>query len=538
MPAKSDVTADLEADIVIVGSGPTGAAAAWRLATQGFDVLCVERGTWFDPDLLRRDASDFELRRGSRFHANPNIRQWDEDEPVDDSESPIRPMVGHAVGGSSVWWSAHMPRFRPEDFRSRTLDGVAEDWPIGHDDLARWFALNETEIGLAGVVGDPSGPERSNVLRRLPSVGPCGRRFAEAFDRLGWHWWPVDLTLGRPEDGDEPCTHIGPCDIGCPSRRRASADRIYMRRAMEAGARLRTGLRALELEHDSAGHVTGLVCAGETGRVRVKGTRYLLAANGMGTPRLLLMSRSGAFTEGLGNRSGMVGRNLMLHPYAKVEGLFEEQLGTWTSGQKAGLISFEYFSTRPEHDFVRGFKLQLNFGPQPVALALGGTIGEALPFGAAHHEEFERRFDRIAGVSICAEDLPEMENRIALSDTLVDRDGAPAPKMIYRVSENSRRSLDFGMDRAEEVLREAGAGTIYRTPLQKDAGFHIMGTARMGGDPETSVVDSNCLCHDSDNLYVIDASVFVTGSSANPTATAQALALRTADHIAATRRDA
>ena len=134
MPAKSDVTADLEADIVIVGSGPTGAAAAWRLATQGFDVLCVERGTWFDPDSLRRDASDFELRRGSRFHANPNIRQWDEDEPVDDSESPIRPMVGHAVGGSSVWWSAHMPRFRPEDFRSRTLDGVAEDWPIGHDD--------------------------------------------------------------------------------------------------------------------------------------------------------------------------------------------------------------------------------------------------------------------------------------------------------------------------------------------------------------------------------------------------------------------
>ena len=209
------------------------------------------------------------------------------------------------------------------------------------------------------------------------------------------------------------------------------------------------------------------------------------------------MSESGAFPEGLANRSGLVGRNLMLHPYAKVEGLFDEQLGTWTSGQKAGLISFEYFSTRPEHDFVRGFKLQLNFGPQPVALAIGGTIGEALPFGAAHHAEFERRFDRIAGVSICAEDLPELENRIALSDTLVDRDGAPAPKMIYRVSENSRRSLDFGMDRAEEVLREAGAGNIFRTPLQADAGFHIMGTARMGHDPQTSVLNPYGRCHEA-----------------------------------------
>ena len=130
MSANSEFRADLEAEIVIVGSGPTGAAAAWRLATQGFDVLCVERGHWFDPDSAGTRRSRDRIRRRSRFHANPNVRQWEEDEPVDDSESPIRPMVGHAVGGSSVWWSAHMPRFRPEDFRVRTLDGVAEDWPI------------------------------------------------------------------------------------------------------------------------------------------------------------------------------------------------------------------------------------------------------------------------------------------------------------------------------------------------------------------------------------------------------------------------
>ncbi len=530
--------ADVEADIVIVGTGPTGVAAAWRLATQGFEVLCVERGGWIDAAATPAGAPDYELQRRGPWHANPNVRRWAEDEPVDDADSPIRPMVGHAVGGSSVWWSAHMPRFRQEDFRMRTMDGVGDDWPIDHDDLAPWFELNETEIGLAGVVGDPSAPARRNRLRLLPTIGPCGRRFAAAFDRLGWHWWPVDLTLGREEDGEEPCTHVGPCDVGCPARQRQSSDRIYMRRAMAAGARLLTRTRALELEHDRDGRVTALVCAGDNGRFRVRGRRFMLAANGMGTPRLLLLSRSGAFPDGLANRSGLVGRNLMLHPYAKVEGLFDEPLGSWTSGQKAGIISFEFFSTRREHDFLRGFKLQLNFGPHPVALSLGATTGEALPFGPAHHTEFERRFDRIAGISVCAEDLPDPDNRITLSPTLVDGDGLPAPKWTYVLSENSRRCLDAGMARGAEVLREAGAKELFMTPLQRDAGFHIMGTTRMGTDPETSVVDPFGRCHDSANLTVIDASVFVTSSSVNPTATAQAFALRAADHLAGRRRAA
>lgn len=532
--------ADIEADVVIVGTGPTGAAAAWRLASQGLDVLCVERGGWVDTTAIPRDAPDWELRRRSDWHANPNVRRWPEDEPVDDSESPIRPMVGHAVGGSSIWWSAHMPRFRAADFRMRSEDGVGEDWPIGVEDLAPWFDLNEREIGLAGVVGDPSAPPRSGTLLALPSIGPCGRRFAAAFDRLGWHWWPVDLTMGRAAEGepDEPCTHAGPCDVGCPARRRQAADRIYMRRALAAGARLLTRTRALELEHDANGRVTALVCAGEGGRFRVRGRRFAIAANGMGTPRLLLLSRSGARPDGLGNGSGLVGRNLMLHPYAKVEGLFDEPLGSWSPGQKAGIISFEFFSTRPGAGYPRGFKLQLNFGPQPFALAMGATLGTPLPFGPDHHAAFERRFDHIAGMSICAEDLPEYDNRIALSGTLVDADGLPAPKIVYRLSEASRRNLDAGMARAGEVLTEAGATALFPTPLQRDTGFHIMGTCRMGRDPDASVVDPHCRVHGSDNLFVLDASVFVTSSSVNPTATAQALALRAADTIAAERRAA
>jgi choline dehydrogenase-like flavoprotein len=119
--------------------------------------------------------------------------------------------------------------------------------------------------------------------------------------------------------------------------------------------------------------------------------------------------------------------------------------------------------------------------------------------------------------------------RITLSPDVTDADGLPAPKMTYRLSKESRAILDYGMDRSEDILRAAGAHTIHRSPLKAQAGFHLMGTARMGDDPETSVVDAHGRCHGSDNLYVIDASVFVTASTVNPMLTAQALAARAVD---------
>jgi choline dehydrogenase-like flavoprotein len=527
----------VQADVVVVGAGPTGSAAAWRLASKGMDVLVIERGDWFDYTQVRRNDADWEARRTGELHANPNIRRGKFDYPVDDRDSPIKPMIGNWVGGSSIYWSAHVPRFRPEDFRVSSLDGIGDDWPVTYDDLAPYYALEEARWGVASAVGDPSSAPHTEQPLTLPTLAAHGRRIAKVFDRLGWHWWPVDLVVGR--DGDEPgtehCTHIGPCDVGCPSRIRSGADRAFMRDAMAEGARLLTRTRVLRLEHDAEGLVTAALCRDEEGEIRVEGKRFVIAANGMGTPRLLLLSQSEKFPDGLANSSGLVGRNLMLHPYARVDGLFAEKLGAWVSGEKAGLVSFEFYATRPEHEFKRGLKLQLTGGPGPLAIANGAVVGSPLPWGENHHAEFEARFDRTCGFTVCAEDLAEPENRIALSDTLNDADGLPAPKMIYRLSENSRKILDFGMARADEVLRMAGAAETFHTPLRSEAGFHIMGTARMGDDPETSVVDRFGRCHDVPNLFLADASVFVTSAAINPTATAQALALRTADHIVATR---
>ncbi|WP_210483915.1 GMC family oxidoreductase [Microvirga antarctica] len=526
---------DVSADVVVVGAGPTGSAVAWRLAKAGQSVVCIERGDWFPYDQIKREAPDWELRRGSVLSSNPNVRRGPFDVPVDDRLSPIKPMVGHAVGGSSIFWSAHVPRFRPEDFRTASVDGVGADWPISYDDLAPYYELNERRVGTAFAVGDPSAPPHGDHGLTLPTIGAHGRRIARAFDSLGWHWWPVDLVVGQAADEPQTshCDHIGPCDLGCPSRIRSGADRAYMSDAIADGARLMTRTRVVRLVHDETDRVTAAICATDEGMVRVRGKTFVLAANGMGTPRLLLLSRSERYPQGLANRSGLVGRNLMLHPYARIDGLFDARTGAWAAGEKAGLVSFEFFATRPENGTVRGVKLQLTGGPPPVALARGATVGQPLPWGAGHHAAFEARFDCLCGFTVCAEDLADENNRIALSDTIVDCDGLPAAQMIYSISDNSRRLLDFGMARAEEVLRGAGAIEIFPTPLRTETGFHLMGTARMGDDPRRSVVDQWGRCHDVPNLVIADASVFVTSSSINPTATAQALALRAADQIVA-----
>lgn len=525
--------ADLEADVIVVGAGPVGAAVCWRLATFGLSVICLERGDWFSPKTLHRDSSDWELRRLREWNANPNIRQAPEDDPIDDTETPIKPMMAFGVGGTSWQWSAHVPRFRAEDFRVRSLDGVADDWPLSYADLAPYYALNEERWGVASWPGDPSAPDHGEGALPLPTIGAHGRRIAAAFDTLGWHWWPVDLVVGRraAEPGTDHCTHIGPCDLGCPSRLRSTSDQAYLLDALAAGARLMTRTRVLSLESDATGHVVAAIAATDRGTIRVRGSRFVLAANGSSTPRLLLLSTCGRAPNGLANRSGLVGRNLMLHPYARLDGLFPEPLGSWVTGEKAGLVSFEFYPTDYSRGFARGLKLQLVTAPGPAALAAGAVVNAPLPWGARHHATFEARFDHLCGLTVCAEDLPEPENRIVLSETILDRDNLPAAKWIYQVSENSRRILDFGLARAEDVLSCAGAIELYRTPLREQAGFHIMGTARMGEGRETSVVDPFGQCHDVPNLFIADASTFVTASAANPTATAQALALRCADRI-------
>lgn len=525
-------------DVIIVGAGASGGAAAWRLAKAGLKVTCLEQGDWVSYENTPSLYNDWEIARQTTHHPNPNVRRGAADYPVDDSEAAIKPFLYNAVGGSTILWGAHFPRFRPSDFRVRSLDGVADDWPISYEDLAPYYEENDRMVGVSGLAGDPGNPPRQP--RQMPPVppGPGGERVAAAFDRLGWHWWPTDVAVNTAPygEGRGVCNNCGPCDLGCPLGARSSSDVTYWRAAVKAGAKLITGAQAFEIETDNHGRATGVAYHDRDGRAQRRLARVVaLAANGLGTARLMLLSTSKRFPNGLANDNDLVGRRLMHHPTGMVTGRFAERMDGYRGPFAVSILSQHFYETDPSRDFVRGYQMQLIRSDGPVGTACGGYLPR-LPWGRRHHRAFRSTFAHTASLTVTTEDLPRPDNRVTLSDTLKDRWGVPAPKMTYTLDDNTRRMIEHGIASATTAFSEAGAVEITAQRLVANAGFHLLGTACMGADPETSVVDPANRAHRVPNLLILDGSVFTTAAALNPTSTIQALALRAADLLLRDRR--
>ncbi|EPX85100.1 GMC family oxidoreductase [Salipiger mucosus] len=526
---------DTESDVLVVGAGAAGAAAAWRLARHGFRVTVLERGRWVDPADSPASSPDWEVIRQTGWNPNPNIRKGPDDEPVDDAESEIKPLYFNGVGGSTVMWSCHFPRFHPSDFCTRSLDGVGDDWPVSYAELAPYYHENEAIMGVAGVPGHPAYPPHD--APRLPPVGlsPGARRVAEAFNRKGWSWWSGEIAINTGPAGPNAgrCNGCGPCELHCPRRAKSATDLNYLPAAIALGAKVITGARVTEVLTGAGGAACGVAWLDDEGlRHRHMAPVVVLAANGIQTPRLLLASGDGA---GLANRSGLVGRRLMLHPMARVTGIFDEVVEGHRGIAAGPVVSHHFYETDEARPFKRGFKLQV-MGTVGPALTANGALGRRMPWGGAHHAAFARQFGHAVSLSVCSDDMPDEANRIVLSDRIAGSDGLPAAKMVYRVPEAAKAALAHGRARAREVLEEAGARDFIEMESIPQAGFHLMGTARMGEDPETSVLDRWSEAHDVAGLFVADGSAFVTAAAVNPTNTLQALALRLADRIAETRR--
>ncbi|MCH8102527.1 MAG: GMC family oxidoreductase [Chloroflexi bacterium] len=526
--------ADQIADVLIIGAGASGAAVAWKLSEEGFKVVCLEQGRWTRPQNYVTGDADWELRALTDWSFDPNIRQRPEDYPVNDKDSPITPLMFNAVGGSTIHWTAHTPRMHPSDFRVKSLDGVADDWPLTYFDLEPFYDLNDEMMGCSGIIGDPANPPRSP--RQMPplGLGEDGKMLVEGFEKLGWHWWPSDSYVNSVPYGDDrgACNYCGPNGLGCKVKAKSSTDITYWPHAVANGVTLRTRCRVTRITVDDEGVATGADYLDRNGRLRHQAAKsVVLAANGVGTPRLMLMSKSDAHPEGLANSSGLVGKNLMFHPYAIVMGRFPESIESWKGPMGNIFMSQEFYESDPKRDFVRGYSYQIVRSSGPGWLARGG-FADAIPWGEAHHDEFARQFGKTMALAVIGEDLPELHNEVVLDTDLVDGAGIPAPRINYTLSANSRSMLDHGIANGRKVLEAAGAVDVLANPLLRSGGWHLMGTAKMGLDPETSVVNELGQAHDADNLFIVDGSVFVTAGGVNPTPTIQALALRTADHIA------
>ena len=179
-------------DVLIVGSGASGAAVAWSLAETKMRILCLEQGDWMKPTDFPSNGRDWEARRFTDFDISPNRRGRDTDYPVNDDASPMKVANFNGVGGGTVIYTAHWPRLHPSDFKVKSLDGVADDWPLDYWALEKFYAENDRMMGVSGLAGDPGVPPRQPPMPPIP-LGRTGTHYARAMNRLGWHWWPSDI---------------------------------------------------------------------------------------------------------------------------------------------------------------------------------------------------------------------------------------------------------------------------------------------------------------------------------------------------------
>jgi choline dehydrogenase-like flavoprotein len=518
-------------DVLIIGAGASGAVMAASLAETRMKILCLEQGDWIKSSEFPANGRDWEARRYADFDFSPNRRMRDTDYPVNDDNSIMKVANFNGVGGGTILFTAHYPRMHPSDFRVRTLDGVAEDWPIDYWTLEPYFAENDRITGVAGLAGDPAYPLHQPTMPPVP-LGKSGTRYAKAMNELGWHWWPSDISVATTEyNGRAKCINLGHCTPGCAQGAKASVDITYWPQAIRDRVELRTRCRVREITTNEHGMASGVVYYDPKGVERFQPAEMvILAANGVGTPRLLLNSTSARFPDGLANSSGLVGKNLMLHPWPQIAGYVEDELDG-DRGPMTVMWSKQFYETDPSRDFVRGYTLQFNRGTGPVNEAITSMIAGRLPWGRDHHRRYRELVYRRLQIGVACEDLPEEHNRVTLDPVLKDGHGIPAPKIDYTMSENTTRMMEHGIARASEILGTAGAKYIGCSRTLLNSPGHLLGTARMGLDPARSVVNEWGRCHDVKNLFIVDGSIWVTSGGVNPTSTIQALALYIADNI-------
>ncbi|MCW4466412.1 GMC family oxidoreductase [Glutamicibacter sp. MNS18] len=522
------------ADVVVIGAGPAGSVMTKSFAMAGMSVVCLDQGDWPDYSTSRNAGEEYEIVGGNEWSPLPNVRRGVGDYPIDENDADISALLWNGVGGSAMLYAAQWQRNMPSDFRVRSLDGVADDWPMSYEELIPYYKQAEKDFAIAGLNGDPAVPGTDYPMSPTP-IGKSGSLLAKAHNNLGWHWWPGANGIATREYGRlKPSTRRGASYLGNGDQAKSTVDVTHWPDiARHRNAYLLTRSTVARIETDSFGKTSGVIYFDAEGTERrQKAKIVVLAASGIGTPRLLLMSANEQHPDGLANASGLVGKRLMMHPYSAVVGTFDQEIGTTQGAYGHTLYSMEFYESDESRGFVRGAK----WGLMPTGGAMEMT--KSFPWGENRdlwgenfNSTLRERLNHSVTWGIIAEDLPEETNRVELSTDLVDAHGLPAPKIVYETSENSRKLLAYHVDRATESLLEAGAKKITVAPHIRNTGWHLLGTAKMGASAEDSVVDHSGRAHSVPNLYIVDGSTWPTSAGVNPTATVVAMAMRTAEMI-------
>jgi choline dehydrogenase-like flavoprotein len=508
-------------DVLIIGAGAAGGVLAKELAEAGIKVVVLEAGPHWSPE---RDFVSDELGARQLYWREHRVTAGDD--PIELGAN----VTGRGVGGSTVHYSMVALRMHESDFRVRTLDGVADDWPITYRDLEPHYEAVERELGISGPVTWPWGPRRRGPYpyREHPLNG-VAQLFARGCEALGIRWAPAPLaTISAPKDGRPPCVYRGFCVYGCSTNAKSSTLVTYIPKAVAAGAEIRADCMATRVNLDARGRahsVTYLRTTDDGQRVEEEQAAavVVLSCYSIETPRLLLLSAQDGHPDGLANSSGLLGRGLMVHAAHISYGRFPELVYQY-KGPPTLALSQDFYETDPRRGFARGFTIE-PIGPFPAAFARQAAAG--LGVWGAELRELMFDYNHYAGWGLVGECLPAHENRVTLDPDDRDGDDRPVARVSFSWGENDRRLIDAGLTRQREILSAAGAEATW--DVEDTA--HLLGGCRMGADPGSSVVDPWCRAWDVANLYICDGSVFVTSSGVNPSLSIQAIARRTAGNL-------
>jgi choline dehydrogenase-like flavoprotein len=555
---------DREFDAVVVGSGPGGATAAHVLAEAGWSVLVLEKGPnrllALEPpyDLLGHLSND-EIKFLRRHFLGPDPWLEPRTYRVDESDGDRR-WIGEVnnlpsgVGGGGFHADAKLPRFRADDFKPLTTFGPIEgadivDWPLDYDEMEPYYAEAERIIGVAGEASNPFAEWRSGPFPMPPGPDMYGAVLsAEAATRLGYHPYRAPTGVNSvPYDGRPPCNNCGHCGyFGCPID--AKGDPVgLLRRALATGrCEIRPEAHVRRVLLDAAGRrARGVEYVDANGdRHEVAAGHVVVAGGAFETPRLLLRSE-------VANASGLVGRYLMYHFQTFSVGSFPFRLYGERGRSVTHLHDDHMLVTDDSRAFAREHGLPYFRGGLVEHGGSGHPVMEAIhvPAGEAHTRtmiESPMRA-RLWVFTMQGEDLPQATNRVDLDPSVTDVWGEPAGRVTYRPHTHELVCSDYVAPRLEEILRAAGADWAFSTtspprdPARAGglgpapASRHVMGTARMGDDPATSVFDPWQRAWDVENLVCCDSSVFPTSAGYGPTLTLVALAIRAARALAGAR---
>ena len=544
------------ADVVIVGGGLVGMLVAHRLVLGGRRVVVLEAG----PARSGREHVMDELSAtafrnlGGAAKFNGEVPTWRRNAGEVARPATLSQGLETALGGNSVAWGAVAMRFYADDFRVRGAtvarygeaaippDSTLADWPLDYADLAPHYDAAEAVLGVSGQAGaNPfEAPRPPYAMPPLRTSG-LGALFAEAARAEGYHPFPLPAAiLTEPREGRHACTYCSFCSrFGCHVDAKASAQNTVLAEAAATGRlRVATHARVTEVVTDDAGRAVAVRyqdARGET--VLQEGGTIVLAAYAFENTRLLLLSPGRRHPRGPGNATGQVGHHYITRQQPSVYALFERtRLNRFTGPTAQAMALADLSADHFDHaglGFIRGGRIAAFNQYLPVEAS--GVLPPDLPrWGAAWREFFLSAYYSTAMLFIDPEILPYAQNRLDLDPHVTDRFGRPVTRITFDIGDNERRLIAFLQDRAERIARGMGATRTWRrVPLTGPISTHDVGGARMGDDPQRSVVDGFGRVHDTPGLVVLGGSSFVSLSAVNPSLTIAALALRAADRILA-----